>query len=522
MARWIRFTGTNAWAAEHRGGDDGRGGHRFDRSPCPTVNAFAGGLGGSASWRIEDDGLPEDPVARRVVVRATGQVGKRSEEQTFSFDDPAPTVQRCGFADQRPRDVLVVDDGLPEEAREVDGGKPPYRVPLLGEIRAVPRNGMKVMSTFSGCGGSCLGFEWAGYEPLLAVEFVPSAVESYEANHPGVPVYSGDIRALSAGEALDLMGLNPEELDVLEGSPPCESFSTAGRLSEKWGTESSYSDGKKQVMDDLFFEFTRLLGGIRPRAFVAENVSGLVRGVSKGYFKRIHAALAAQGYRVEARMLDAQWLGVPQRRRRVIFVGVRDDLGIDPAFPDPLPYRYSIRDAIGDGVAGVEHDTSGQFSEGELDMDAPVPTITNGVKGLNSYHFKVRDAAMVEGGRPLAGNFLEEWEGLEEGGQSGRYRDLVRADAEEPSPTILRVGGASNRASATHPSEPRKFSIPELMRLCGFPDDFKLSGNYAQQWERMGNSVPPPMMFHVATALAAALRPEGTGARRRRSRAQAT
>lgn len=493
MARWIRFTGTNSWADLHRGGDDGHGGVRFDLSPCPTISAVPGSLGGSQRWQIEEDDVPEDTVARKILIRATGQTGLRSSDQEFPFEGPSPTIQRCGLGDQRPRDVLVVDDGRPEPDAPSDG-RPPYRVPLLSEIHDMPRNGLRVMSTFSGCGGSCLGFEWAGYTPLLAVEFVASAVESYEANHPNVPVYSDDIRELTAARALEMMGVREGELDVLEGSPPCESFSTAGIRSKGWGQERSYSDGKKQVMDDLFFEFTRLLGGIKPRAFVAENVSGLVKGASKGYFIKIHRTLVEQGYRVEARMLDAQWLGVPQRRARVIFVGVREDLGLDPVFPDPLPYRYSIRDAL-EGVERVVHDTSGQHSLGELDLDAPVPTITNGINGLNSHHFK------VERGLPLAGNYLEEWEGLKPGGQSDAYRDLVRTDSDRPAPTIQRVGGASNRASATHPSEPRKFSIPELVRLCGFPDDMDLKGTYAQQWERLGNSVPPPMMYHVARAL---------------------
>lgn len=471
MALWIRFTGDNAWAKEHRGGDDGKGSVRFD-SPCPTVNAFPGGLGGAIRWTIEDDGRPDEgDVTRRILVRASGQVGKRSADQSHPFDEPSPTIQKMGLGDQRPTDIRVVDDGRPEAPLEPDD-RPPYRVPLVSEIRAVPRNGLTAMSTFSGCGGSCLGFEWAGYRPLLAVEFVPAAADSYEANRADVPVYRDDIRGLTARKALALMGLRKGELDVLEGSPPCESFSTAGQLSKGWGQERSYSDGMTQRMDDLFYEFVRLLGGIKPRAFMAENVAGLVRGVSKGHFLNIHAALEAQGYRVQARMLDAQWLGVPQRRRRVIFVGVRNDLKIDPPFPDPLPYRYSIRDALVDVEAGadgpvqsVTHDTSGLHSTGALDLEGPMMTVTK-AGGAASWHFRVD-------------------------------RDETEATPE-----------------ATAASS-RKFTIAELRRLCGFPDDFVLTGSYAQQWERLGNSVPPPMAFHIAAAirdaLLAAPRPRARG-----------
>src|SRR5207248_5858022 len=129
-------------------------------------------------------------------------------------------------------------------------------------------------------------------------------------------------------------GLTAGEVDVMEGSPPCASFSTAGKRQAGWGQVRPYSDTRQRT-DDLFFEFARLVRGVRPKVFVAENVSGLVKGTAKGYFKEILRALKGCGYRVEARLLDAQWLGVPQVRQRIIFVGVREDLGVGPAFPKP-------------------------------------------------------------------------------------------------------------------------------------------------------------------------------------------
>ncbi len=112
---------------------------------------------------------------------------------------------------------------------------------------------------------------------------------------------------------------------MLDGSPPCASFSTAGKREEGWGKVKLYSDARQRT-DDLFFEYARILKGLQPKVFVAENVAGLVRGTAKGYFKLILAELKDCGYRVEARLLDARWLGVPQMRERVIFVGVRNDL----------------------------------------------------------------------------------------------------------------------------------------------------------------------------------------------------
>ena len=100
----------------------------------------------------------------------------------------------------------------------------------------------------------------------------------------------------------------------------------------------------------------------------------------------------------------------------------------------------------------------------------------------------------------------EEWEKLRPGGSSERYFSLVRVDPSKPSPTITQLAGANpGVAGVTHPYEPRKFSIPELRRLCGFPDDFVLTGSYAERWERLGRAVPPPMYRAVGEAIAKAL-----------------
>jgi hypothetical protein len=224
--------------------------------------------------------------------------------------------------------------------------KPPYRVPSMAEIATIEPNGFSVISTFAGCGGSSLGYRMAGFKVLWASEFVDAARTVYEANAaPGTIVDGRDIREVDPLAVLKTLGLKPGDLDVLDGSPPCASFSTAGKRDAHWGEAKKYSD-KTQRTDDLFFEFVRFVRAMQPKVFVAENVSGLVKGVAKGYFLNILAAMKSCGYRVEARLLDAQWLGVPQARQRIIFVGVREDLGLAPAHPDPLPYRYSVREAI--------------------------------------------------------------------------------------------------------------------------------------------------------------------------------
>lgn len=219
----------------------------------------------------------------------------------------------------------------------------------MAEIAALPWNGYNAISTFSGCGGSSLGYKMAGFRVLWASEFIPAAQDTYRANHPATILDTRDIRNVQASDILDAIGMKPGELDLFDGSPPCASFSTAGKREAGWGKVKAYSDTKQRT-DDLFFEYSRLIKGVQPKVFVAENVSGLVKGTAKGYFLEILAELKSCGYVVSAKLLDAQWLGVPQMRQRVIFVGVRNDLasqfGVKPVHPKPLAYRYSVRDAL--------------------------------------------------------------------------------------------------------------------------------------------------------------------------------
>jgi DNA (cytosine-5)-methyltransferase 1 len=362
----------------------------------------------------------------------------------------------------RPVHVLVEKSKTPPRpAKDI---KPPYLVPPMQEIAALPWNGFSVVSTFAGCGGSSTGYRMAGFRVLWASEFIDEARKTYLANaREGTIVDGRDIRNVSAEDILNATGLEVGQLDVLDGSPPCASFSTAGKREKAWGKVKSYSD-KAQRSDDLFFEFARILDGLKPKVFVAENVSGLVKGTAKGYFLEILSALKACGYRVNAKLLDAQWLGVPQARQRLIFIGVRKDLEIEPVHPKPLSYRYSIKDAL-PWIAAV-----GDLLIRKVEPEADISKFAVG----------------------------KEWDKLKQGGQSDKYFQLVRPNASEPSPTITASGGTSSLAAVTHPTEKRKFSIAELRRICGFPDDFKLTGTYAQQWERLGRAVPPVMMKAVA------------------------
>lgn len=353
--------------------------------------------------------------------------------------------------------------------------RPPYAVPCMTEIASIPWNGLTVASTFSGCGGSSLGYRMAGYRVLWANEFIPAARDTYRANSAAYThLDDRDIRAVEPADVLDRVGLAVGDLDILDGSPPCASFSMVGKREASWGHVKKYSDTEQRT-DDLFYEYARLVRGIQPRVFVAENVSGLVKGTAKGYFLRVLAELRACGYQVTAKLLDAQWLGVPQARQRLIFVGVRNDLRSAPVHPTPLPYRYTVRDALPHVVAQGDN---GGFGFGSIrSTDGPSPTITTIATGGNK-------------------NFPP---GLVIAKQLGLMRDPETG--QDLSIDGLAPHALWNTAARRKGGVARKLSLAELRQVCGFPADFVLTGTYSQRWERLGRAVPPPMMAAIAATV---------------------
>jgi len=202
-----------------------------------------------------------------------------------------------------------------------------HKAPFMAGV-----NKPTVISTFAGCGGSSLGYQMAGFKELLAVEWDDNAVATFKLNFPDVPVYHGDIHDLTAEHCCELAGIQPGELDVFDGSPPCQGFSTAG---------------KRKLTDPrngLAFEFVRLLEGLRPKAFVMENVTGLIKGAMKRTYLTITQAMRDAGYK--GQVLNAMYYGVPQSRERVIVVGVREDLGIEPGHPKPQTKAMAVGDAV--------------------------------------------------------------------------------------------------------------------------------------------------------------------------------
>lgn len=304
-------------------------------------------------------------------------------------------------------------------------------------------------SLFAGCGGSSCGYRMAGGKGLLAVEWDDNAAETYALNFPHTPLYHGDIAKLSVKRALEMMQLAPGDLDILDGSPPCQGFSISG----------------KRFMDDprnsLFKEYVRLVRGIKPKTFVMENVAGLLRGKMGIIFADILRELKASGYKVKCQLVNVKWLGVPQSRERTIFIGVRNDLGLEPVFPKPCARPVTVREAL-----------RGVPSGGEIEIWNP---------DTKAY---------------WAGRLTPQGKTSEAVFGEGHWFNHRRLDWDKPCPTI-----SKKCDTLYHPDRATPLTIPELKRLSSFPDDFQFIGNWRQQSARIGNAVPPLLAKAIGETL---------------------
>ena len=196
----------------------------------------------------------------------------------------------------------------------------------LTDLKDIKPNGYKVFSCFHCGGGSTMGYKLSGFEVLGGVEIDPKMMAVYQANHKPKHPYLMGVGDFNRIQARDL----PKELfdlDILDGSPPCSSFSMAGSREKKWGKKKKFREGQaEQVLDDLFFQFIETARKLQPKIIVAENVKGLILGKAKGYVKQIAQMLKLAGYDVQLFLLNAAFMGVPQRRERTFFIAKRNDL----------------------------------------------------------------------------------------------------------------------------------------------------------------------------------------------------
>ena len=360
-----------------------------------------------------------------------------------------------------------------------------YQKYTMEDVRAgEAQNKFNVISTFAGGGGSSTGYRLAGGKILCINEFVKEARNTYHENYPNTPILPDDIKELEGKDLLEAANVGVGEVDILDGSPPCSAFSMAGAVvqgkghSAGFGQVKKYSDDKKvENIEDLFFEFIRVAKDIQPKVIVGENVSGLLMGEAKNYYYKITAEFGNIGYNVSSMLLDSSHYGVPQTRKRVIFIAVRKD----------------VTDAIGLtslNIAGVfpeknsEVVTCGKAFE-DLNYDEEEIKMLTETFSKGS-HFETASKMPLDPKKVLTGCDYH---------PKGHHFNMKRVSRFKPSPTITASGGC------IHWSEMRKLALGETRRLTSLPEDFKLTGKWEQKSERMGRMVPPLMMKAIADSI---------------------
>lgn len=191
------------------------------------------------------------------------------------------------------------------------------------------KNGLKVFSCFACGGGSTMGYKLAGCDVIGCCEIDPKMNEVYIKNHNPKHNFLMDIRKFNE---IPNEELPPElfNLDILDGSPPCTTFSMAGKREESWGKKKKFREGQaEQTLDDLSFVFIETVAKLRPKVVIMENVEGLIKGEAWTYVQKIYKQLHDIGYQVKHWLLKAQNMGIPQRRHRVIFIAIRKDIDFD-------------------------------------------------------------------------------------------------------------------------------------------------------------------------------------------------
>lgn len=220
----------------------------------------------------------------------------------------------------------------------------------LTDLEKVEKNGLKVFSCFSCGGGSSMGYKLAGYTVIGNCEIDPKVIEVYRANNHPKYSFLCDIRDLLSQDLPDELF----NLDVLDGSPPCSTFSMAGSREDAWGVEKVFREGQeKQRLDDLFFHYIAVAKRLQPKVVIAENVRGLILGNAKGYVNEIIKAFDDANYVVQIFLFNGATMGVPQARERVFFIAHRKDLDLPKlhmSFNEPPILFKEIRSAVGKPV----------------------------------------------------------------------------------------------------------------------------------------------------------------------------
>lgn len=339
---------------------------------------------------------------------------------------------------------------------------------------------------FCGVGGMGLGFEQAGFDVLVGVEWDPLLAAVHEFNHPSTRVVCCDVASL-AGSAREKLSLAETELDVVFGGPPCQGFSSIGKRDA--------GDSR----NDLVGIFIKVATELRPRYIVMENVEGILQPTMKQHIDQAKLSLTNAGYSyAEPKRMDACEFGVPQRRRRVFLIAWRAD---SQAFNWPVETHgkansqlkpfVTVADAIGDlsliaptGRSAYARSLGARSTRSDAAPRKGVPKTLTGFE-LTSHNPQTvaRFEQTVEGKEEPVSRYTRlSWSGVCHTMRAGTGPDR----------------GSFMSARPIHPGEPRVITVREAARLHGYPDWFQFHRTKWHSFRGIGNSVPPPMARAIA------------------------
>jgi len=350
---------------------------------------------------------------------------------------------------------------------------------VTDRTRTDDRDKPTALDLFSGCGGLTVGLKRAGFRVLGAVDVDPLSIKTYKANHKDVTVWETDIRELEPAEIAAALGLRKRRLDLLAGCPPCQGFSTMRTLNGAFVIDDP--------RNDLLFEFQRFVEALRPRAVMMENVPGLADDERFAAFCR---RMKKIGYLGDHHILNAAEYGVPQRRRRLIYLAGH---GIKIPFAEPARRTKTVEDAIG----GLPK--AGESGDPVHDMpEKRTPRIMELIRRIPK-----------DGGSRT--DLPEEYQ-LDCHRRCNGFKDVYgRMAWGDVAPTITSGCFNPSKGRFLHPEEDRAITMREAALLQGFPRRYKFptADNKSGVALMIGNALPPPFIAAHGRSIRRALQNRG-------------
>ena len=356
-----------------------------------------------------------------------------------------------------------------------------------------------VIDLFCGAGGLSAGFRQAGFHVRAGNDFFEAAGETFSSTHREATFLSGPIQDLSAQDFLKVAGLRAGQLDVLVGGPPCQGFSVY-----------NHQRGLHDERSSLYREYLRIVDGLKPRWVVLENVTGMTSAGGGAAVEAVKDGLEALGYIVKAKILRAEEYGVPQERRRIVFIGNR--VGKPIEFPTQthgpgiIPF-VNIDEAIGDLPSlknGEAHGSQVYNFEPRSAFQLAMRAGSNGVENHTAAKLSKinldRLKYIPQGGswRDIPIDLLPE--GMKRAKRSDHTKRYGRLCWEGLASTIL-TKCDPHWGAYFHPDQDRTLTVREAARLQSFPDWFVFKGSRTDQYTQVGNAVPPLLGKAIANAI---------------------